>query len=151
MSSTYPVPVRPWVSAAVRSGRTSGLAAPMLTGTSWRPTICRILPVLRATWWISTLPATQVTPRRLSSGDVAAMSSATMSSIPVSTSRMSGRGSASGAGASIGCIVAPYAGQGPARPTRLLIGLPKASLMKRAASSTPSRFTPVRTPSRSRR
>ena len=48
--------------------------------------------MLRATWWISTLPATQVTPRRLSSGLVAAMSSAIMSSIPVSTSRISGRG-----------------------------------------------------------
>ena len=29
--------------------------------------------MLRATWWISTLPATQVTPRRFSSGVVAAI------------------------------------------------------------------------------
>jgi hypothetical protein len=75
----------------------------MLTGTSPRPTMRSSLPVLRATWWISTLPATQVTPRRLISGLVAAMSSAIMSSIPVSTSRINGRGAGcAGASASIG-------------------------------------------------
>src|SRR5688500_9629151 len=67
----------------------------MLTGTSPRPTMRGVLPVLRAAWWISTFPATQVTPRRLGSGLVAAMRSAIMSSIPVSTSRISGRGRAS--------------------------------------------------------
>jgi hypothetical protein len=65
----------------------------MLTGTSPRPTMRSSFPVFRATWWISTLPATQVTPRRLSSGLVAAMSNAIMSSMPVSTSMMRGRGS----------------------------------------------------------
>ena len=85
----------------------------MLTGTSARPTICRILPVFRATWWISTLPATQVTPRRFSSGAVAAMSRATMSSIPVSTSRMSGSRSPASGRAGIGSI-----GSNPSVATR---------------------------------
>src|SRR5690606_32283206 len=69
-------------------------------------------PVLRATWWISKLPATQVTPRRLSSGLVAAMRSAIMSSIPVSTSRISGRASDCGErAASMGRLwYAPAAG-----------------------------------------
>jgi len=103
-------------------------AAPTLTGTSPRPTRRSTLPVLRATCCSSTLPATQVAPRRFSSGAVAAMSSATMSSMPVSTSRMTGRrsgvgtalppGAAASSGPSIGANASGPANPRPGRPSR---------------------------------
>ena len=81
-------PPLPWMSSAVKSGRTSGAAQPAATGTSWMPASVhtrKALSVVSARGWF---PATVVIAASETSGVPCASRIAIASSWPGSQSRM---------------------------------------------------------------
>ncbi len=69
-----------------------GHLRPIATSMSVRPASSSTASVFVATWRALTLPDTHVTATRFASGEATAYSSARLSSMPVSTSRMMGMG-----------------------------------------------------------
>ena len=91
-SPASPRPSSPWNWAAVTNCRASGRLAPRYTGTSLAPNQSRTVTVLGVVWSIPTLPATVVAATSSISGSSTASPNARASSIPVSTSKMTGIG-----------------------------------------------------------
>src|SRR5579875_1043743 len=79
-------PDSPWISGAVRSGRTSGQPAPATIGTSVRPATDATTRAFRVTKSSVWLPTTVAIPSSSTRGSPAATSSATASSWPGSQS-----------------------------------------------------------------
>jgi hypothetical protein len=91
---TLPIPFSPCTFFAVRASPTRGALSPLATGMSERPASSRSFSAFVTPSSSSTFPKTTVTARTSSSGERTARRMARASSIPGSTSRITGFGAA---------------------------------------------------------